>query len=78
MCNGRMGMVATHNWDRIETMIITRWFLLSKTHVRNGAWPVATEGEREEFVRQWLEGNGNVLSLQMSPCAVSSRCPQAL
>ena len=57
------------SWDNLELIIVTQDCLLP------GSWdlplPVATEGEREECVREWLEGNGTVPSLRASPlCCV--------
>ena len=65
----RMGKVVvtyTGLYDAIETIIITQGCLLTKAQRLNSLLPVGTEGEREDFIREWLESNGNV-----SPC----HCP---
>ena len=58
-------------WLDIEIIIITQDCRLPASY--NLPLPVATQGEREELVRQWLEKNGNAPFLRTSPprCVMS-------
>jgi len=59
----KVGVTFAGTPDNLETIIVTQACRLSKSQK---TLPVATEGEREELVRQWLENNGNVFSLRIS------------
>jgi hypothetical protein len=62
---GKVFVTFTGPEDDIETIIITQGCLLTKAQRLNRLLPVGTEGEREEFIRQWLESNGNAIFLQL-------------
>jgi len=59
--------------DRGETImaiIITQGCLLTEPHQLNGPLPVATEGEQEKLVREWLKRKGtHFLRVSSLACA---------
>jgi len=63
----------------VNTIIITQGCLLTESHQLSGPMPVATEGEQERIVREWLEIYGDVYfywkCLSSGLCSdVSCRC----
>jgi hypothetical protein len=58
-----VAVTLTGTADDIEIILVTQECLLTEGQRVEPPLPMATEGDQEECVRQWLENNGNATLL---------------
>ena len=63
---GKVAVTLTGTASEIEIILVTQECLLAKGQRVEPPLPMATEGDREQCVRQWLGGDGNATLLPFS------------